>query len=236
VELSENLDASERAVDVDAWRALEGQVRDRLASMAGLTRFGPEAFVTDVIELAGASRVTLRRNVAAFFQSNRYLLPDLVAAVTAQVPEGCSVLDLYAGAGVFSVPAAVARGAHVTAVEGDRAGAADLVANARISGAHVTGLHRPVERFLAGRNRTPDLVIVDPPRTGLSRDALAGVLRMAPPKMVYVSCDPATLARDSRHIIDSRYEIARVSAFDLFPNTAHVEAVVTFVRPGGSRD
>jgi tRNA/tmRNA/rRNA uracil-C5-methylase (TrmA/RlmC/RlmD family) len=73
-------------------------------------------------------------------------------------------------------------------------------------------------------------MIVDPPRTGLSRDAVAGMLAMAPPKLVYVSCDPATLARDARALLDGGYRIGGMMGLDLFPNTAHVETVVQFVR------
>jgi tRNA/tmRNA/rRNA uracil-C5-methylase (TrmA/RlmC/RlmD family) len=73
-------------------------------------------------------------------------------------------------------------------------------------------------------------MIVDPPRTGLSRDAVAGILAMAPPKLVYVSCDPATLARDARALLDGGYTLGGIMGLDLFPNTAHVETVVQFVR------
>jgi 23S rRNA (uracil1939-C5)-methyltransferase len=72
------------------------------------------------------------------------------------------------------------------------------------------------------------MVIVDPPRTGLSPDALAGVVRLKPRQIVYVSCDVATLARDSRKFVDGGYTIERADGFDLFPNTPHVETVVTF--------
>jgi len=73
-----------------------------------------------------------------------------------------------------------------------------------------------------------ETVIVDPPRTGLSREALDGVLRLRTPRIVYVSCDVATLARDSRVIVDGGYRVDRADAFDLFPNTPHVETVVVF--------
>ncbi len=73
-------------------------------------------------------------------------------------------------------------------------------------------------------------VIIDPPRTGMSREALDGVLRLRASRLVYVSCDVATLARDARRIVDAGYIIDRVDGFDLFPNTPHVETAVVFNR------
>jgi 23S rRNA (uracil1939-C5)-methyltransferase len=73
-------------------------------------------------------------------------------------------------------------------------------------------------------------MIVDPPRTGLSRDAVAGILAVEPDRLVYVSCDVATLARDVRALIDGGYTLGPITGLDLFPNTAHVETVVGFTR------
>jgi 23S rRNA (uracil1939-C5)-methyltransferase len=84
-----------------------------------------------------------------------------------------------------------------------------------------------VEGFLATRRASPDAtLIVDPPRTGMSREALAGVVALGARAVVYVSCDMATLARDVRRLVDAGYVMEHVEGFDLFPNTAHVEAVV----------
>jgi 23S rRNA (uracil1939-C5)-methyltransferase len=74
-------------------------------------------------------------------------------------------------------------------------------------------------------------LIVDPPRTGMSREALDGVIRIRAPRVIYVSCDVATLARDSRRLVDAGYAIQCADAFDLFPNTPHVETVVVFDGP-----
>ena len=73
-------------------------------------------------------------------------------------------------------------------------------------------------------------VIVNPPRTGLSRDALTALIARAPKRLVYVSCDPATLARDTRSLLDSGHQLLSVAGFDLFPNTPHVEALAIFDR------
>jgi 23S rRNA (uracil1939-C5)-methyltransferase len=78
--------------------------------------------------------------------------------------------------------------------------------------------------------------VVDPPRTGLSRAAIDGVIRLGAGRLIYVSCDPATLARDARRLVDSGYSIEQVNAFDLFPNTPHVETVVVFERNRRARE
>jgi 23S rRNA (uracil1939-C5)-methyltransferase len=85
-----------------------------------------------------------------------------------------------------------------------------------------------VEDYLASRREArPDAVLLDPPRTGLSPLALSGLVHLKPPRIVYLSCDPATLARDVRRFVEAGYTLGHVEAFDLFPNTAHVEVLVT---------
>jgi 23S rRNA (uracil1939-C5)-methyltransferase len=230
IELSENVDASGRAVCLDMAGTMEVRTGQRLAETEGLTGFGPQSTVTDTLHV-GDVPLVLRRNVLAFFQGNRYLLRDLVAHVVEQLPPGASVVDLYAGAGLFAVGAAACRRARVKAVEGDRVSAADLIVNAA---AHeIEARHEPVEEFLAAVRSAPDAVIVDPPRTGMSREALDGVIRLRAGRLVYVSCDVATLARDSRRLVEAGYAITRADAFDLFPNTPHVETVVVFDRTSG---
>lgn len=237
VELSENVAATERVAHVETSQPIDRRALKGITSVQGLT---PAPYVTDVLAVGGHT-LKLRRHVLAFFQANRYLLQDLIAHVAGQVPVGGAVLDLYAGVGVFSVGAAILRGAHVHAVEGDPVAADDLHTNAGATETRMTSVRADVETFLAGfrdarggggRAAQPALetVIVDPPRTGLSRDALGGVLRVSPPRIVYVSCDVATLARDSRVLVDGGYRIGRADGFDLFPNTPHVETVVVFDR------
>ncbi len=227
IELSENVDASERALCPELRTAMDARMRDRLAAIDGVTGVGPDASVTDRIAIGGAPPVVFRRNVRSFFQGNRYLLSDLVGHVVGLVPQGADLLDLYAGSGLFALAAAATRQARVTAVEGDRVAASDLKANASAH-AGVDMHHEPVEEFLDARRARPGVVVVDPPRTGLSRAAIDGVIRLGAGCLIYVSCDPATLARDARRFVDSGYSVERVDAFDLFPNTPHVEAVAVF--------
>ena len=227
IELSENVDASERALSADVHGRMDARMRERLAAIDGVTGVGPDASVTDQIAIDNAPPVVFRRNVRSFFQGNRYLLRDLAGHVAGLVPQDADMLDLYAGSGLFSLTAAAARRARVTAVEGDRSAVSDLTVNASPhDGVRVH--HKPVEEFLEAKQATPAVVVVDPPRTGLSRAAIDGVIRLGAGRLIYVSCDPATLARDARRLVDSGYSIKRVDAFDLFPNTPHVETVAVF--------
>jgi 23S rRNA (uracil1939-C5)-methyltransferase len=187
--------------------------------------------VTDRLGI-GAQQVALRRHVRVFFQGNRYLVGALVSHVVGLVPKGSPVLDLYAGAGLFAVVAAMARGARVTAVEGDRLAALDLQANAVQADGRVVAVHHPVETFVRTTRARPHAVILDPPRTGLSREALDGVARLGARTIVYVSCDVATLARDLRRLREAGYKVRSVAGFDMFPNTPHVETVVDMEKAG----
>jgi len=237
IEVSENVEASERVVHLDAAQA-GGHELDALGATPGLTGMtvtparvaAGDPHVRETLQLGGR-QIVLRRHVLAFFQGNRYLLAPLLSHVAELVGSSDRVIDLYAGAGLFSL-AAAARGARVVAVEGDRLSAADLQANASAWSGAVEVRHEPVEAFVARHHDEAGVIIVDPPRTGLSKEALSGVLALGARRVVYVSCDVATLARDTRQIVDRGYGLERIEAFDLFPNTPHVECVVQFVRSG----
>jgi 23S rRNA (uracil1939-C5)-methyltransferase len=242
IELSENVDGSERVAHLETSEPIDPRLMAKLVSVEGLT---PGPYVTDTIAIDDAS-LKLRRHVLAFFQGNRYLLSDLVRHVTDRVPIGAPLLDLYAGVGLFSVAAAVRRGAITVAIEGDKTAFDDLFANATAAGANLTAIRASIEGFgaslakpkpawptlkqAAAASGAPPLeaVIVDPPRTGMSPEALGGVLSVKPPRLIYVSCDVATLARDARKIVDAGYVIEQADAFDMFPNTPHVETVIVF--------
>jgi 23S rRNA (uracil1939-C5)-methyltransferase len=190
---------------------------------------------------AATSTTRLRRHAASFFQANRYLVPDLVAAVHRAVSDG-PIIDLYAGVGLFAITLAAlqrdalqrdADNARIVAVEGDPSSARDLAANAEtlsgLGSPHLQVEHSSVEHYLERLASTPlpssSTLIVDPPRTGMSKQALDGVLRARASRLVYVSCDVATLSRDLRRMIDAGYKLDHLEAFDLFPNTAHVESL-----------
>ena len=248
IELAENADASHRVVHLDTATVLDARSLDQLAATEGLTGLSSpagargEVRVTDAIVVDGHPPLLLGRHVLAFFQGNRYLIDQLVADVAKAIPVESDVVDLYAGVGLFAVAAAATRAARVTAVEGDPIAAADLKANAVPAGGALRPVHQSVEDFVRSVRLQPDrnqlrqrgpsgpTLIVDPPRTGMSREALDGICRLGAPRIVYVSCDVATLARDARRLVDSGHTLAHVNAFDLFPNTPHVETIVVFER------
>ena len=166
----------------------------------------------------------------AFFQVNRLLIDTLVQLVC-NGRAGSLAWDLFAGVGLFS--RILARNfAQVTAVEDNAAAAADL----RAALARLGSMHRAVQAttldFLRGavvqRDR-PELIVLDPPRAGAGTEACELLLRAAAPRMVYVSCDPTTLARDLVALQPS-YRIAALHLVDLFPQTEHLETVVVLER------
>jgi 23S rRNA (uracil1939-C5)-methyltransferase len=168
------------------------------------------------------------RHATSFFQGNRYLMGALVTRVLDATEGAPAIGDLYSGVGLFAV-ALAARGSRVVAVEGDDSSGGDLVTNAEPWKDHLEVWHSSVEHA-TGRTSAPafDAVVVDPPRTGMSPEALTGVARWRPARVVYVSCDPPTLARDAAVLISSGYTLTGVDAYDMFPNTPHVETVAVF--------
>lgn len=236
IELSENVAATERALHLELMPDGDPSRLATLTRVAGVT--GVTCAPLDhprTMELWGSPLVTdriggatLTRHARSFFQGNRYLLTALVEQVIGLIADRREVLDLYAGVGLFSVGAAIAGHGPVIAVEGDRFSADDLRRNAR--GHDITVNVGAVEKFLERAPTGIASVIVDPPRTGMSKEATAGIIRLKAARLVYVSCDVATLARDARVLLDAGYRIVSAQAFDLFPNTAHVETVIAFAR------
>jgi 23S rRNA (uracil1939-C5)-methyltransferase len=238
-DIAENIPADERAILIEtrgsttAWDCvaqIEGMtglmVQGREEARARVIHGSP--YVMDVLPIPGASAsVRLRHHVRAFFQGNRWLLAPLVEHVVAQVPED-DVLELYAGVGLFAMSLAAVGRTGIVAVEGDRISAADLDANAEPHRDVLEVRQISVERYLQhARHIQRSTVLLDPPRTGISREAMSGLLALKAPRVVYVSCDVATLARDVRRFVDDGYDLHHIEAFDLFPNTAHVETLVT---------
>jgi 23S rRNA (uracil1939-C5)-methyltransferase len=233
IELSENRAGDQRAMHIEMVGArthASVPALDPVDGVTGLTWsaaggapargvFG-QPYVEDVVH-----GVRLRRHTRAFFQGNRYLLDGLVSAVEAACVPG-PVVDLYAGVGLFGLCLAARGGHQVVAVEGHDASAADLEVNAGPLGDAVRVERTSVERFVARRHaRTPFTLVLDPPRTGMTREAAAGAIAMKALRVVFVSCDVATLARDLRKFLDAGYRLDSVQGFDLFPNTAHVETL-----------
>ncbi|MBI3262022.1 MAG: class I SAM-dependent RNA methyltransferase [Acidobacteria bacterium] len=242
IELTENVEASERVLHFSLDRKLSLAELRAMTRVEGLTGFTTsvagvhgagvviaDPHVRDELRVIVGRTIQLRRHVRSFFQGNRFLLNRLVAEVLARVPDG-PVIDLYAGVGVFGVALAASGRTPVIAVEVDAFSVQDLKQNAAgVSGFQiVTGT---VEDYLQS---PPELasptVVVDPPRTGLSKAVAAGLVGLEPRRIVYVSCDVATVARDARILTEAGYQLKELMGFDLFPNTAHVETVMVMDR------
>jgi 23S rRNA (uracil1939-C5)-methyltransferase len=160
----------------------------------------------------------------AFFQVNRWLVDALVDRVTAN-RRGALAWDLFAGVGLFA-RRLTASFSRVVAVESAPASTQALAAN--LKGTSGIPVRAATLDFLRRDHQgvRPDLIVVDPPRTGLGTDATSLLAGIAAPALVYVSCDPATLARDLQALIGSGYVIESVTLADLFPQTFHLETVV----------
>jgi len=176
----------------------------------------------------------LHFSAGVFVQSNRWLRDALAAAVLEAAGRGRLAIELFAGAGFLTLGLAH-RFDRVVAVEADATSLADLVRNARRAGLHnIEARCAVAERATAeGFGVVPDTVVLDPPRKGLAREGAEALCALAASRLVYLSCDPATLARDLRGLCAGGYTVQQVRGFDLFPQTAHVEALATLVRRGG---
>jgi len=164
----------------------------------------------------------------AFFQVNRFLLPELISLVAADYT-GQLAWDLYAGVGLFT-RALAPHFAHIAAVEIAEP-AFTALGSARLPNRHA--VKSTTLDFLSSavllRDR-PDLIVLDPPRTGAGREVCELLVRAAAPTLVYVSCSPATLAADLITLAASGYTVADLHLLDLFPQTTHIETVAVLTR------
>jgi len=250
IDLAESVDGEQRVIHcwLDRERPIDVTILSSLGAVSGIRgvsasvrRNEPaqhvigepeiiESWSTMLPSLSKVPEVPLRRHPPAFFQGNRFLLAALVERVLMELTPG-PVVDLYAGVGVFALGAVACGADDVTAVEDDPISGADLLANAESAGGRVRVVRRTVERYLRGKRRMSSGVwIIDPPRTGLSREARTLIANAGPRRLVYVSCDIATLARDLSVLSDAGYSIRRLDGFDFFPNTAHIELVTVLER------
>lgn len=185
-------------------------------------------------------RAEYRVSAGSFFQTNRHLTDELVRIVTLG-QSGEAALDLYAGVGLFST-ALACDFHHLFSVESSQTSSADLSYNLPSNGKAVQATAEQYlaraensERIRKGavlppRVHRPDLVVVDPPRSGLGESVARLLAKLDAPRITYVSCDPATLARDLVLLLADGYGIESVHLVDLFPQTYHLETVVLLAR------
>ena len=172
-----------------------------------------------------AGAADYRVSLGSFFQVNRFLVEPLVDLVTGE-SAGKTAWDLYAGVGLFSLPL-TARFSDVTAVESAAGSVRDLRENLRGTKHRIVASETAafLRRALDSRVPVPDLVVVDPPRAGLGRDVTTILGKLRPPRITYVSCDPATLSRDLAALLEYGYRLSKLHLVDLFPQTFHLESV-----------
>jgi 23S rRNA (uracil1939-C5)-methyltransferase len=171
---------------------------------------------------------TYRVSAPSFFQVNTGQAERLVERVLAylDLKRGETVLDAYCGVGLFTLPIAEVAGL-VVGVEAAPAAVADLLENcAGLDNVDV--IEGPVEAVLPELDVPLDAAVVDPPRAGVDRFALDALVERRPARLVYVSCDPATFARDAKRLVRAGYRLVEVQPVDLFPQTYHVESVALF--------
>jgi 23S rRNA (uracil1939-C5)-methyltransferase len=176
----------------------------------------------------------------SFFQVNRFLIEDVLKTVTADA-HGTLALDLYSGVGFFTLPLAKAFHKAVS-VDANLAATRDLQFNAEAAGVTITSHNEHAEEFLKKTEEKPDFVVLDPPRAGLGAEAAVKLAELGATEIVYLSCDPSTLARDLAVLTRSsrrpkeisgpavHYEITAMHLFDLFPQTFHIETLVRLKR------
>ncbi len=221
---------SDDAQPPEVYRAVEEAVRAGLLGGAAL-RFGgatvDEAFGDPREVREGPDGAPLQGAVAGFSQPHDEINRALVGRVVELArPAGRSVLELFSGAGNLTVALARTAG-ELVAVEQDEAAAEACRANLRARGLEAVVRTGDAEAFRAPER--PDVVILDPPRVG-APGAVQRIVARGAPEVVYVSCDPPTLSRDLRALAAGGYRLTDAVAFDMFPQTAHLESVARMVR------
>lgn len=220
---------------------LEAATDPLRAELAGAESFLIHVHRGDRFELVGPGYLgygvgTHRYRVGhlSFFQVNRFLLPELVD-ISLGDARGRLALDLFAGVGLFTLPLAH-RFERVIGVESNEATARDLERNLQASGAASPAVRlSDVSAFLDRWRETPDFVLLDPPRAGVPADSLQRLAKLGPAVIAYLSCDPATLARDLVTLVGTKekpgnYEIGAVHLVDMFPQSYHLEALLRLTR------
>jgi 23S rRNA (uracil1939-C5)-methyltransferase len=231
----------------DSCKAFSAALTSRLNSVVGMVVFATSPVEDETRQRAPLSSIHNEESLAigesslmyhavghdyrvsggSFFQTNRFLVDDLVKTATSSAT-GKTALDLYAGVGLFTL-ALAGNFEDVIAVEASPHGFGDLKHNAP---RNVKPTRATTEDFLQkrGEKLAVDFVLVDPPRAGMGDKAAAALCSTSASQVTLVSCDPATLSRDLRMLLESGFKVEQAHLFDLFPQTAHMETVLHLVR------
>jgi len=216
-----------------------GQVIDVASTSFGETYVsfgkGDPKILTETVSVDGRSFAYALR-AGEFWQVHREAPHVLLAEVMRLVGDAPRVLDLYAGAGLFSVPFA-AEGRDVTAVElagSQSKGKSSLQQNLRgyATATAIAGdTRRTVSQLVAeDQDWSRGAVVLDPPRSGAKAATIKAIAALQPATIVYVACDPVALARDAKTLADAGYVAEHLQSFDLFPMTHHIETIASFAR------
>jgi 23S rRNA (uracil1939-C5)-methyltransferase len=184
------------------------------------------------IVLAGSDHIFMdvsgkrfKVSAGSFFQVNTLQAESMVRHLIESLPdrENMTVLDVYSGVGLFSAFLA-SKASRLVGIEISPAACEDFTVNLDEYD-HVELYEASVEDVLTGVSFSPDLIVVDPPRAGLGMKTVAGLLTQGAEHLVYISCDPATLARDGKQLAAGGYLLTGVTLFDMFPQTYHIESM-----------
>ena len=191
----------------------------QLGPGGALVLAGSEAIVVEVLGRP------FRVSAASFFQVNTAQAAAMVEHLLQALPlePGMTVLDVYCGVGLFSAFLAP-RVQRLVGIELSPEACEDFAVNLDAF-ENVELYEAPAEQVLAGVDFHPDVIVVDPPRAGLGQATLDGLLRQEASHLAYISCDPATLARDAKRLVQGGYRLRQVTPFDLFPQTYHIESI-----------
>lgn len=164
-------------------------------------------------------------SAGSFFQVNTHMAALMVQHLldNLNIPENAILVDAYCGVGLFSAFLAP-RVEQVVGIESSPSACDDYVVNLD-EFKDVTLYEASVGEILPALESVPDIIILDPPRAGLDRQAMDGLLTLKPEIITYISCDPATLSRDARRLVTGGYRLTQITPFDLFPQTYHIESI-----------
>ncbi len=166
----------------------------------------------------------------SFFQVNTVMAEKMTQYLSTRLPVSLStvLLDIYCGVGLFSAFLAPKCG-RVIGIESSESACEDFAVNLDEFD-NVELYEGDAGEVIPHLEAGPDIVLVDPPRAGLDKAVVDGILKMSPHLIAYVSCDPSTLARDAARLINGGYKLREVTPFDLFPQTYHIESISLFER------